>query len=450
VSEDPHQLDVDQITKHIHQEVRRRLEGGRGLPVASFDPGSDRDLERDLGALRAHADVWDVALPAGRRGLGPLLTLAKKIARRLVTPSLARQVTYNLTNIRALDAVRQRNELVVARQARALADLATAQARGLERLQEQVEAADRVQADLQALLATQESALAEIGRAMNALREAQAVLRDDIVAAQDAGQREVAQRLAGLERKVRRAVTAPAAATSPPAAAGASPAAADDLDFDYFAFEQRFRGSEAQIKERQRPYLQHFRGAPGVVVDVACGRGEFVQLLQESGIQARGVDADVNMVFACREKGLDVTHMDAFVWLEAQPDASLGGVFSAQFIEHIEPQRVTALVYLCAAKLRPGAALILETINPKCLTVFAGSFYMDPSHVRPVHPETLRFVFESAGFADVGIHYSTPVDPSVHIPEVEALPAEFNQAIGRVNDLLFGCQDYAVIGRKRA
>jgi 2-polyprenyl-3-methyl-5-hydroxy-6-metoxy-1,4-benzoquinol methylase len=223
--------------------------------------------------------------------------------------------------------------------------------------------------------------------------------------------------------------------------------------FDYFGFEERFRGSEEDIKDRQRVYIEYFREVEQVL-DIGCGRGEFLELLKEAGINARGVDLDLDMVLYCQEKGLDVVKEDAFAYLESVPDEALGGLFAAQVVEHLEPTCLVELVHLCQRKLRPGGILIFETPNPVCLTVFARSFYMDFTHIKPIHPEAMKFLFESAGFQDLQLKCSSPVEASMRIPSLSGVSGdakvaeEFNRGIERLNDLLYGFQDYAVVGRK--
>ena len=98
--------------------------------------------------------------------------------------------------------------------------------------------------------------------------------------------------------------------------------------------------------------------------------------------------------------------------------------------------------------------MIVETPNPVCLIVSASNFYMDFSRIRPVHPEAMKFLFESTGFQEVQVKFSSPVEPSMRIPPLSDVAAdartaeEFNRGIERLNDLLYGFQDYAVIGRK--
>jgi O-antigen chain-terminating methyltransferase len=223
--------------------------------------------------------------------------------------------------------------------------------------------------------------------------------------------------------------------------------------FDYFGFEERFRGSEEEIKERQRTYVESFQGLEDVL-DIGCGRGEFLALLREADIKARGVDSDLDMVLYCQDQGLDVVREDAFTYLEALPDEALGGIFAAQVIEHLPPSRIIELVGLCHRKLRSAGVLILETPNPSCIAIFARSFYIDFSHIRPIHPDAMKTLFESTGFQDIQVKFSSPVEASMRIPRLpgsgaEAMrAAEFNRGIERLNELLYGFQDYAIIGRK--
>jgi SAM-dependent methyltransferase len=231
------------------------------------------------------------------------------------------------------------------------------------------------------------------------------------------------------------------------------PSQALEPNFDYFGFEEKFRGSEEDIKARQRAYLEYFLGENDIL-DIGCGRGEFLELLREAGVKVKGVDLDLDMVLYCREKGLDVVQEDGFAYLDSLPDEALGGVFAAQVIEHLESHQIIELVKLCRRKLRPGGTLILETLNPKCLMIFAESFYMDFSHIKPIHPEAMRFLFESTGFLNVELKFSAPVEPSRRIsslpnPEVLGTTVErFNRSLEQLNELLYGFQDYAVIGRK--
>jgi O-antigen chain-terminating methyltransferase len=164
------------------------------------------------------------------------------------------------------------------------------------------------------------------------------------------------------------------------------------------------------------------------------------------------------MVATCRDAGLDVEQADVLACLEKLGDGTLGGIFCAQVIEHLPVDALVALVRLAHAKLRPDGVLLCETPNQACLTVFSGAFYVDLTHVKPIHPEAARFVFEAAGFRDVEIRYANPYPPEAKLQPIEplwymrryeeAFLTSLNDNFARLNALLWGAQDYAVIGRK--
>jgi SAM-dependent methyltransferase len=251
---------------------------------------------------------------------------------------------------------------------------------------------------------------------------------------------ELDDRIARLER-VR---SVPAQAGPPPAAAPALP--------DYFGFEVRMRGSTEDVRERQRVYVDDFRGkAP--VLDAGCGRGEFLSLLREAGVEARGVDADREMVAFARGEGLDVTEGDAIAELERLDDGSLGGIFAAQFVEHLPPSALLRFLQLAAAKLCPGGLLVAETINPLSL-VALGHYFADPTHVQPLVPQTLDLLARQAGFERTEIRFLN--EPEGRLQQV-ALPPEaaFDAARGaleanvqRLNEVVFGPQDYALLATR--
>ena len=206
-------------------------------------------------------------------------------------------------------------------------------------------------------------------------------------------------------------------------------------DLDYFLFEQRYRGSREMIKERQKIYLDYFKGKENVL-DAGCGRGEFVELLVENGIGVTGIDINEDMVNYCRERGLPVIREDLFVYLDGLEDGSLDGIFSAQLIEHLTPAELMRLVGLSRRKLKATGVLLFETINPENLTAMTSWFYMDLSHRKPVHPQTLRFILESEGFNQVKTTYLNPVEEGA-VPHLdlgkEVDVAKLNRAIDRLN-----------------
>lgn len=266
----------------------------------------------------------------------------------------------------------------------------------------------------------------------------------------------IEERVAKLENQRRadalRRVQAAAAADRPAAAGGSIIPPLED--FDYLAFENRFRGSEELVRERQRRHAERFAGM-GEVADLGCGRGEFLALLEAQGTSALGVDASGEMVALARERGLRAEHGDLFAFLADRPEGSLDGILCSHVVEHLWPADQLRLVRLCAEALRPGGVLIVETPNPKSLIAGAVNFCCDPTHVRLVFPETLAFMLESAGFSETEIEYLSPVPaerragPVTDAPaELAGLVAQVNEAVERLDDLVFGDQDYAVVARR--
>src|SRR5262249_27250684 len=159
------------------------------------------------------------------------------------------------------------------------------------------------------------------------------------------------------------------------------------------------RGSTAAVRERQRVYIDDFRDA-APVLDLGCGRGEFLGLLRGAGIEASGVDADADMVAYARGEGLQVEQGDAVAFLDGVDDRSVGGIFCAQVVEHLPPPILLALLDLAAAKLRPGGLFVAETINPLSPLALR-SYFADLTHAQPLVPETLALLAEQAGFRQV-------------------------------------------------
>jgi O-antigen chain-terminating methyltransferase len=216
-------------------------------------------------------------------------------------------------------------------------------------------------------------------------------------------------------------------------------AAEEHLDIDWMRFAEQFRGSEERIREQQHSYIARFAGASGQILDIGCGRGEFLDSAKAANLPARGVDQNHECVALCRSKGLEVEQGDLFEYLESLADGSLGGAYCAQVVEHLPPAAVLRLVKLLGQKLRLGALVAIETPNPECLAIFATHFYIDPTHTRPVPAPLLRFYLQEAGFGGVQIERLAPAVESM--PALAELPAA-------VRDAFFGGLDYAIFARK--
>ena len=241
-----------------------------------------------------------------------------------------------------------------------------------------------------------------------------------------------------------------------------SDAFAPSLDaYKYVGFEDQFRGSQEVIRARMASYLPYFEGGPaGDVLDVGCGRGEFIDLLNAHMIPARGIDLNHEMAEVCRARGLNVTEADAVGYLTTLPDGSLRGLFAAQVVEHLEPSYLLKFLELAFVKLRPGGRLVLETLNPACWMAFFESYIRDITHKWPLHPETLKYLVTASGFSRADIEYRSPVAPQDRLqPILVADEAELtirdlaetlNSNVEKLNGRIFTFMDYAVVAEKQS
>jgi len=268
-----------------------------------------------------------------------------------------------------------------------------------------------------------------------------------------AGERlsELRERVNGLDRRLR---TLQAQATTPapgPARAGAGPvpAAPSSALFDYVGFERRFRGDpEAVAAALAERYLDLLVANPPVV-DIGCGRAELVEMLARRGVEAIGVDTDPSMVAEARDRGLDVRQVDGNSFLRSREPGSLGAIIATHLVEHLEFADLVELLELAATRLRPGGVLIAETPNPTSLVVLGNSFILDPTHLRPLHPSLLTFLCEGAGFRDVRLRFHAPASdyhlPMIDEPDAPPWTKRINEAFAKLNQVLFGPQEYALI-----
>ena len=227
--------------------------------------------------------------------------------------------------------------------------------------------------------------------------------------------------------------------------------------FKYVGFEQAFRGTEADIAARLEGYCDRFAGASDVL-DIGCGRGEFLGMLRDRGVRARGLDANREMVAICRDRDLDVAEGDAVSYLESLADASLGGIIATQVVEHFTSDYLLRFLDVAYHKLRVDSTIILETLNVDSWSAFFGPYLRDITHERPIPPDTLRFLLDASGFQRLELQFSSPADegaklklldlPDTASDDVTALVQTFNLNVDKMNTLLFTFLDYAVIGQK--
>jgi 2-polyprenyl-3-methyl-5-hydroxy-6-metoxy-1,4-benzoquinol methylase len=233
-----------------------------------------------------------------------------------------------------------------------------------------------------------------------------------------------------LERLIHNEIRITRQRPTPPPAPAAS--------FDYQAFSHRFRGSEEYVRTGQAFYVPHFKACHSVL-DVGCGQGEFLEVMRETGIPARGIDQSSDSVAYCRSKGLHVEQADLYSYLAAQPADFVDGIFCSQVVEHLPGPGIPELIRLCAASLQTGGLIAIETPNPDCLAIFATHFYLDPTHVRPVPSALLAFYLQEQGFGGITVEPRFPA-PDFY-PELNDLPEGFRKRF-------FGGMDYAIFARK--
>jgi len=467
------EINVEEIMEKIRENIRRRKEAGIYPPDPdSLAPpqalaGSSTEIARDLAYLSGNWDIQNRSyfISSHRPIAGKVLVKGRELVhgevRRYVDPVIWKQAEFNRATGRVLEEV-------------------TRQVSGVESLREQIreDTTLQIQTTIGEVRSRLKERLQEQKREFQGeISEKEEQLRDEVteLAAQlkaEISEEVGAQVRAEVAKQVQSALLAmdtdienrawlakvlegrvlrgaPGEAELPD-----SPSAGTGLN--YFVFEDQFRGSREEIKERQRAFVRYFEGCSNVL-DIGCGRGEFLELMRDAGIGARGVDLDETMVEFCRSRGLAVELNDAVSYLEQLEDESLDGVFIDQVVEHLEPAYLVRLLELCYRKMKFGYHIVAETVNPLSFVSFA-NFYIDMTHVRPVHPETLRFLFGAAGFREIEAQFSAPIPDEARLrklplaevtdEEKNAFIESYNRNVELLNGILYGAQDYAVTGKK--
>ena len=467
------EINVEEIMEKIRENIRRRKEAGvyppdpDSLAAPQAPAGSSTDIARDLAYLSGNWNIQNNSyfISSHRPVVGKYLVKGRELVhgevRRYVDPVIWKQAEFNHATGRVLEEVARQVSGVESLREQIREDttrqiqttIGEVRSRLKERLQEQKheirgeisEKEEQLRDEVTELAAQLKAEISEeVGAQVRAevAKQVQSALL-----AMDTDIENRAWLAKVLEGRVLRG--APGEAELPD-----SPSAGTGLN--YFVFEDQFRGSREEIKERQRAFVRYFEGCSNVL-DIGCGRGEFLELMRDAGIGARGVDLDETMVEFCRSRGLAVELNDAVSYLEQLEDESLDGVFIDQVVEHLEPAYLVRLLELCYRKLKFGYHIVAETVNPLSFASFA-NFYIDMTHVRPVHPETLKFLFGAAGFREIETQFSAPIPDEARlrrlpvnegIGEAERLHVEaYNRNVDLLNGTLYGAQDYAIIGKK--
>lgn len=412
---------------------------------APFD--RDRDVAERLRALN---DAPALSAPeAGERPERGLRAAARRVVRRLVDPELAslrRAVEHQRAFDSALVQFLNRFAETVNQAAARQAEFASALVGFVQRIDRLTDAKDRLYASLGSsrtdlLLEAMDKRLETVRLGLaRAQAEIEGTATGLVLARAE---------LESLKPEAPRRRTALVEKATGERVESASGLASAFEPEHYVAFENRFRGDPDTLRVRLRGYVRYFEGR-SPVVDLGCGRGEFLELLQEAGIEARGVDGNEEMVQRCRSRGLEAEVSDLFQHLAGRETEGTGGVFACQVIEHLPPGRIRELVAESHRVLRPGGRIVLETVNPRSVVALVETFYRDLTHERPIHPETLDFVLRAAGFREVETLYRSPVSERARLVPVPGGPSTsaLNQNFEKLNALLFGDQDYACVATK--
>lgn len=336
---------------------------------------------------------------------------------------------------------------IVGRLVRSIMQVAT-RTRTLRRLQRRLATSDKRQREL----------VAAINGSLKSVRRSLAKTASDTAKVQAA-----VERLEGIQAEIAasrqmiaqetlqlRSFIEQASATLPPSSPEAQQLremADHSLDSLYLAFENRFRGSPSEIATRQAHYLGMFQSlepiaAGGLLLDIGCGRGEWLNLLKEANVSARGIDLNSAMVEEAKTKGLDVIEANAIDYLREQPKNSLAAITGFHIVEHLSFDELVQLFDVAWRALSPGGAILFETPNPENLVVGACTFHYDPTHNRPLPPDFLRFLAEARGYGEARIIRSKE-DCDLNRPESGFAPSE-------INDWFRQPPDYALFARKPA
>jgi len=408
--------------------------------------------ERDGRPPARPGSSGDEAAPGLRRRLAKALSVFNPVG-------VARRLAALEDGVAGLERERDELRAALAALQRELEALRDGRVPALETRADGVETSQReLQAELEALrddrvagvenrLDAAERALAEVGRVAAEVRDQRlpaAVGRGDVLIDRLAGELEELASL--VERMLARE---PLPLPRPGREEAALAAGLGDIQP---LLVEAFRGGAAEIAHRLERYLPRLREA-APVLDLGCGRGELLLLLREAGVAARGVEADPALAAAARRRGLEIVEGDALAVLREQVDGSWGAVCAIHLLEHLPPATLLALVHEAHRVLRPGGLFVAECPNPHNLRVGASLFWLDPTHHRPLLPETLRVFLTAAGFEAAGPEYLHPFPADQRLGG--ALPqggAEDGLArlAGRLDELLNGPRDFSLVATKPA
>jgi len=464
------EINVEAVMEKIRENVRRRQAAGE-VPydpdpnLASFsknyDQNPDDTIQRDLLYINSNWDIQNnsYVICSDRRYIGRALIKGRSLVhgevRRYIDPIINRQNGFNASTVRILNDSSQkivelyRNYRELDQKIRDLENLfSRRQSDQDQKIRDLENLFSRRQSDQdQKISQIKDMMENEIDGRIDARIRSHLFELDEGIHARTWLAQILENRIReGFERKI----------PSSDQYSLTKPEQTSSTEMNYYLFEEKFRGSRNAIKNQQLTFLPYFEKCSSVL-DIGCGRGEFLEILRDNKIGCSGIDIDKDMVQYCRSRHLQAEQIDAISYLEKLPDSCLDGIFIDQVVEHLEPGYLVRMLVLCYQKLDTGGNIVVETVNPLSLASFF-NFYLDLSHYKPVHPLTLQFLLESVGFMQNEIKYYSPIPDEIKLQKIE-LPEKFsdieheiikkyNYNIEMLNNLLWGPRDYAAIGRK--
>ncbi len=455
------EINVEEIMQKIRENIRRRQIAGEVPP----DPDSviaspsrispkielDDSIQGDLSFINANWDIHNNSyfISSHNPYIGKFLVKGRQIVhgeiRRYVDPMVSRQTQFNASTTRIISLISQQYLELDHRQQDFEAGFSSYKQNSDKMLVDSIATAKneldlKIESASNEIATVKENLDLKIESASNELATAKEIFSrmDDDMDAR-------AWLVHALEDRFQKALKQKSA-----------PLASSRKLSNYFLFEERFRGSRNVITQRQEAFLPYFEKC-SQVLDIGCGRGEFLEILRNNAIGSSGIDSDPDMVAYCRSRHLDVVQSDAIRYLETLEDKSLDGIFIDQVVEHLESDYLIRLIALCYQKLKFGYYIVIETVNPTSFVSFV-NFYIDMTHKRPVHPETLQYLISAAGFRECEKKYFSAVSDEDRLKKFEGSPDAdenerrnvdvYNRNIEKLNSILFGAQDYAVVGKK--
>ncbi len=476
------EINVEIIMDKIREKIRKQQAAGGLIPdpnsvsdsASDICPGweLDDEVRRDLSYMNLNWDIHNNSdfISSHRPYIGKFLVKGRQIAhgevRRYTDPIISRQTEFNASTVRMIirasqqcaDLYKRQQDLETAfssfdeKSEKRIVDCVASAKNELEsKLEEQHENLGFNIHELESKLEEQHKNLGlnihELDDGIEArVRNCIEEYHKEFIARMDMDIHSRAMLAHVLEDRVQKELAKESPSLLVPLARTSN----------YFLFEERFRGSREDIRQRQLVFLQYFEKCSHVL-DIGCGRGEFLEILRDHNIGGTGVDSDPDMVTYCRSKHLDVEHADALAYLVTLKDESLDGIFIDQVVEHLEPDYLLRLLAVCYRKMKSGYHIVVETVNPLSFISYV-NFYIDLTHKRPVHPETLQYLISATGFREYEKIFLSPVSEDkrlqkvVEIAEMSSVERKnvevYNHNVDRLNTLLFGAQDYAVVGKK--